>query len=91
MDGEAREIQLDGVNRQRLFRSNMKTKSADLRGKRKERKRKGERESKETKVKLSVQLKTGSLLSPLDLREGPRSFLLSAGSRRRTADGQQCC
>ena len=50
MDGEAREIQLDGVNRQRLFRSNMKTKSADLRGKRKERKRKGERESKKRRL-----------------------------------------
>lgn len=46
MEGEAREIQLDGVNRQRLFLSNMKTKSTDLREERKKkRKRKGERAS----------------------------------------------
>lgn len=37
MDGEVREIQLDGVKRQRLFRSNMKNESTDLEGKRGER------------------------------------------------------
>lgn len=42
MDGEAREIQLDGVKRQRLFRSNMKTESTDLR----------EREGKRKKERL---------------------------------------
>ena len=35
MDGEAREIQLDGVKRQRLFRNNMKSVSTDLREERK--------------------------------------------------------
>lgn len=35
MDGEAREIQLDGVKRQRLFRNNMKSESTGLREERK--------------------------------------------------------
>lgn len=43
MDGEAREIQLDGVKRQRLFRSNMKTESTDLRERRKKEKERLER------------------------------------------------
>lgn len=50
MEGEAREIQLDGVNRQRLFLSNMKTKSTDLR---KEKKRK-EKERRASERRLSV-------------------------------------
>lgn len=54
MEGEAREIQLDGVNRQRLFLSNMKTKSTDLREERKKIKGKG-KESERAKVKRSPQ------------------------------------
>lgn len=40
MDGEAREIQLDGVKRQRLFRNNMKSVSTDLREEKRKRKEK---------------------------------------------------
>lgn len=79
-EGEAREIQLDGVNRQRLFLSNMKTKSTDLR------KEKQKGKGMESERRLSVRLQRWWFAC---LRVRTSEFLPLRRLQRRTADGRR--